>query len=194
MGRGWKRSAGYSLFRLSTIGAARLWLCVESMDRVAACGIGQPDRPLIFLHSYCAGLLRAAAQGSAFPLDFLDVRSVHTGMRHDAPDGSLDHLEAGIRVVGSDQSTDRCDISGDGAGTAEADADFGTESATARADRGTRARERGITANPEASGAGNERCGGTKNTGRGEPLRGRGTTGKSGSAAGEHQIGRASCR
>ena len=176
MGCGRKRSAGYCLFRLSTIRAARLFLSVESMDRVAACGIGQPDRPLIFLHSYCAGLLRAAAQGSAFRLDFLDVRSVHTGMRHDAPDGSLDHLEAGIRVVGSDQSTDRCDISGDGAGpdtagaegagTAEPGADFGTESATARADRGTRARERGITANPEASGAGNERCGGTKNTGR----------------------------
>src|SRR4051794_7730981 len=91
MGRGRKRSAGYCLFRLSTIRAARLLLSVESMDRVAACGIGQPDRPLIFLHSYCAGLLRAAAQGSAFRLDFLDVRSVHTGMRHDAPDGSLDH-------------------------------------------------------------------------------------------------------
>src|SRR6266700_2956425 len=74
-------------------------LPVEPQDRVAARHLGWHYHPLLLLHPAFPDLSVAAPQRSSVQLDFLDVRNVHSGVRHHPSDGDMDDLASHIFPV-----------------------------------------------------------------------------------------------
>src|SRR5207245_7697998 len=72
--------------------ASRLLLSVGPADSMAARRVRSPDYSFLLLHSAGAPLFCPQAARSPFQLDVRHVRGFHSGLRHYAPDGSVDGM------------------------------------------------------------------------------------------------------
>ena len=82
---------------------------------MAARRVRSPDYSFLLLHSAGAPLFCPQAARSPFQLDVRHVRGFHSGLRHHAPDGSVDGMARQLPGIRSDQSDYRIGIRDDSA-------------------------------------------------------------------------------
>src|SRR5262249_23439251 len=81
---------------LSRIHASWALLSVDPAAALDLCCVRWPDRARVLLHPRRAVVLRAPPSRPAFHMDIWPVRDLHFCLRHDAPDGDLEHLATGL--------------------------------------------------------------------------------------------------